>query len=134
MKDDYADIINLPHPVSGRHPRMAAADRAAQFAPFAALTGFGAVITESARLTDCKLELDDSQKEELNGQLAEIQRRISSHPAVTVTFFQPDEKKAGGAYVTVCGTVKKIDEYERAVVMTDGVRIRMDDLAAITPV
>lgn len=127
----YDDIISLPHHVSAKHPSMPAADRAAQFAPFAALTGFGAAITETGRLTDEKAELDEYEKAALNEKLSVIAERLDEHPTAAITFFQPDEKKSGGAYVTVTGAVKKIDEYKRRVVLTDGKAIPIDDIMDI---
>lgn len=128
----YDDIINLPHHVSEKHPPMPVGDRAAQFAPFAALTGFGAAITETGRLTDEKVELDEYEKEALNEKLGAIARRIDEQPTVTITYFQPDEKKSGGAYVTVTGVVKKIDVYERVVLLQSGAKISIDVIADIT--
>ena len=115
MKEDYSDIINLPHHVSRNHPQMPMEVRAAQFAPFAALTGYDAVIHETARLTDKQVELEEYDNDRLN--------RIDSleeHPMVTVSYFKPDEHKAGGAYVTVTGQLKKIDTYEQIMKMEDG--------------
>lgn len=131
MTGPYDDIINLPHHVSATHPPMTAGDRAAQFSPFAALTGYDAAIKETARLTDEKLELDESMKEALSGRLQIIADRMKECPGISITYFQPDTKKSGGAYVTVIGTVKKIDEYERIVVMTDGTAIPIDEIISI---
>lgn len=103
----YDDIIHLPHPVSPRHPQMPLADRAAQFSPFAALTGHDAAIRETARLTDSPVELEESGKEQLDRQLLLVQENLAQKPEIEVTYFQPDEKKSGGVYVTVCGRVKK---------------------------
>jgi YolD-like protein. len=127
----YEDIINLPHHVSAKHPSMPAADRAVQFAPFAALNGFGAAITETGRLTDEKAELDEYEKAALNDKLSAIAEQLDEHPTTVITFFQPDKMKSGGAYITVTGTVKKIDEYERRVVLTDGKEISIDDIMDI---
>ena len=131
MTGAYDDIINLPHHVSTTHPHMSAIDRAAQFSPFAALTGYDAAVKETARLTDDKIELDESMKEALSDQLQIIADRIKEYPEITITYFQPDEKKNGGAYVAVTGTVKKIDKYERVVVMTDGKAIPIDEIIRI---
>ena len=103
----YEDIINLPHQTSKRHPRMSLYDRAAQFSPFAALTGHEETAKETARLTDQKLELSDDTLEKLSC----IADMIATHPDVTITYFVPDSKKTGGTYDTYSGKVKKIDEY-----------------------
>lgn len=129
--NSYDDIINLPHHVSASRPQMPLRDRAAQFAPFSALSGFGAAIAETGRLTDKRIELDEYEKAVVNDQLNVILERIKDRPVVTLTFFRPDEKKAGGAYVTVTEAVKKIDEYERLVVMADGRKIPIDDIVEI---
>ena len=115
----YEDIIHLPHHQSAKRPHMSNYDRAAQFSPFAALTGYDAAVKESARLTEDKLELDDDTRAELDEKLQIILKNISSNPKVTVTYFRPDEKKNGGTYVTVTGYVKKIDTYRHELVMTD---------------
>ncbi len=131
MTKTYDDIIHLPHHVSATHPHMAAIDRAAQFSPFAALTGYDAAIKETARLTDKRVELDESMKEALSNNLQMIADRLKEHPEIAITYFQPDAKKNGGAYVTVINTVKKIDVYERIVVMTDGIVIPVDEIISI---
>jgi hypothetical protein len=110
---------------------MAAIDRAAQFSPFAALTGFDDAIKETARLTGERMELDEYTKGVLSDRLQIIANRTKEHPEIAITYFQPDAKKNGGAYVTYVGTAKKIDEYERVVVMTDGISIPMDDIISI---
>lgn len=121
----YDDIIDLPHPVSRKHPQMPLLDRAAQFAPFAALTGHEAAIQETARLTEEETELDENRKELLDFRLQDLQNHLSESPTVTVTYFKPDEKKSGGAYETVTGVVKKVDEYAGELVFTDGRRIAL---------
>jgi hypothetical protein len=131
MTGEYDDIINLPRHVSTTHPPMAAMDRAAQFSPFAALTGYDAAIKETARLTDERVELDEYAKAALNDRLQIMADRLKEHPEIAITYFQPDAKKYGGAYVTAVGTVKKIDEYERIVVMTDGTAFFIDDIISI---
>jgi hypothetical protein len=110
---------------------MAAIDRAAQFAPFAALTGYDAAIKETARLADEKVELDEYLKEALSDRLQIIADRIKEHPEIAITYFQPDARKNGGAYVTTIDTTKKIDEYERVIVMNDGTAIPIDDIISI---
>ena len=131
MRNTYDDIIHLPHHVSTKHPHMALIDRAAQFSPFAALTGHDAAIKETARFTDEKVELDEYMKDILSDKLQIIAERLMDHPEIVITYFQPDEKKNGGAYVTATGTVKKIDEYDRIVVMTDKIEIPIDDIIGI---
>ncbi len=126
MTDTYEDIISLPHHVSQKRPRMPVADRAAQFSPFAALTGFDAAISETARLTDEKLELDEYLKAELNDKLLKISNKLGECPQVAITYFKPDMKKSGGAYAAHRGYVKKIAEDERTIVMTDGAKILID--------
>jgi uncharacterized protein (UPF0248 family) len=110
---------------------MTIIDRAAQFSPFAALTGYDAAIKETARLTDGRIELDESMKDALNDKLQIIADRLKEHPEIAVSYFQPDAKKSGGAYVTAAGPVKKIDDYERVVVMTDGTAIPIDEIISI---
>jgi len=127
----YDDMLALPHPVSLKHPQMLPDNRAAQFAPFAALTGYGAAVNETARLTDQRLELDDGQKLLLNDRLQLIQESLRARPEVSITYFQPDVQKAGGAYVTVAGIIKKVDEYERRIVMTNEIIIPIDEVTAI---
>ena len=127
----YDDIIMLLHHVSKTHPPMPAADRAAQFAPFAALTGHYDAVKEAARLTEERVELDESCKAVLDGKLQDIRRRLGEEPAVTVTYFVPDERKSGGSYETAAGCVRKIDEYERVLVLTDGTRIPVSELLEI---
>ena len=119
MCEKYEDIIHLSRPVSPRHLPMSHYDRAAQFAPFAALTGYDAVIAETARLTDGEMFLDVGAEAELDGKLREIREQLHQHPRVTVTYFRPDSRKQGGAYVTISGKVKKIDEYAQTLVLTD---------------
>ena len=131
MTNSYDDIIHLPHHISATHPQMPAADRAAQFSPFAALTGYDTAIKEAARLTDKRLELDESMKETLNERLQIVSARFEECPEISITSFQPDAKKAGGANITAIGTVKKIDENERAVTMTDGMVIPIDEIFSI---
>ena len=123
MSGKYNDIINLPHPTSARHPRMPIGDRAAQFAPFAALTGYDDVIDETARLTDRMTELSEEMKEILDAKQHFLVDVIDTHPKISVVYFVPDAKKQGGMYKTVTGELKMIDEYERQLVLSDGTRI-----------
>ena len=127
----YDDILHLPHPTSKRHPRMPIADRAAQFSPFAALTGHGAAIEETARVTDRRIELDEDAKEQLDQTLQLLLERIDEQPEVTVTWFSPDKKKAGGQYHTATGKLKRIDSREGRLTLTDGNQIPLEDLLEI---
>ena len=131
MKDKYEDIINLPHHVSATRPQMPMPDRAAQFSPFAALTGFDAAIRETGRLTDKKIELDEGAKAALDMKQAYLIEMIAEQPEISATYFLPDTRKSGGAYVTVTGNLKRFDEYERLLILTDGKKIPMDDIADI---
>jgi len=115
----YDDVINRQHPTSKKHPRMSNMNRAAQFAPFAALTGYEESIEETARLTDRRIELSEYEIEELNAKLNFIQEHIKERPEVTITYFQPDERKEGGEYLAVTGKVRRIDEVNRVVVFED---------------
>lgn len=128
---EYDDIINLPHHQSKNHKPMSRINRAAQFAPFAALTGFGAAISETARLTNEKLELDVESINILNRQIQIILDNISQKPLIEVMYFIADSKKSGGEYVTVSGNVRKIDEFNQEVIFTDGLRIPMEDIYRI---
>lgn len=131
MTNKYDDIINLPHHVSTKHPRMSNLNRAAQFAPFAALSGHDAAVKETARLTNERLELDEYMKDILSNKLQLIADQLTEQPEVVITYFQPDQKKDGGAYVTAAGTVKKIDSYNRIVIMTDGTEIPIEEIINI---
>ena len=124
----YEDIVDLPHHVSRKHPQPTVADRAARFAPFAAITGYEEMVLEEARVTDDRIEMDESSKAALNEKLNMILEFIDEQSEVSITYFEPDKRKAGGAYVTVTGTVKRIDEYEHLVIMTDGKKINIDDI------
>lgn len=131
MNNKYDDIINLPHHVSPTRPQMSIIDRAAQFSPFAALTGHSAAVKETARLTEGKVDLSDDTMAYLSEQLTMIQARLDEELTVSITYFVPDAKKSGGEYVTHTGAVKKIDEYERVVVMQDKKAIPIDDILEI---
>lgn len=128
---NYDDIINLPHHESTKHPKMPALDRAAQFLPFAALSGHDAAVRETARLTDMKLELDESQKDKLNERLQIIKGQTTPKAEIMITYFVPDTKKNGGAYLTVTGFIRKIDESLHQVIMENGTFIPMDDIYEI---
>ena len=131
MRRTYDDLLPLPHHVSTTHPPMSVSDRAAQFSPFAALTGHDAAITETARLTETRVELDEYSKADLNRRLCILQDRMDEQPAVSITYFQPDTKKSGGAYITAAGCIKRMEEYTRAVVMQDDTRIPIDQIIAV---
>ena len=118
--NEYDDIINLPHHVSSRHPQMSMMNRAAQFAPFAALTGHAAAIEETARLTDEQHELADEDSEALNQKMAYLRETINEHPIITITYFEPDRKKAGGMYKSIEGQLKNIDDYNQSIVLKSG--------------
>lgn len=124
----YEDIIHLPHPVSTKHPQMPVTDRAAQFSPFAALTGHDAAIKETARLTDERVELDEDEKLRLDDKLRRVQEMLTEQPELLVIYFQADNSKSGGSYLTVRGCVKKINVYEQVLVLTDGLRIPIGDI------
>ena len=127
----YDDILHLPHHVSRKHPQMAMIDRAAQFSPFAALTGYDAAIRETGRLTERFVELEESDREVLDQRLQLIKSRLGEHPTVSITYFQPDAKKEGGSYLCVRGPIKKIDEYRRTVTMMDGTEVPFSYIAQI---
>ena len=131
MTDPYDDILHLPHPTSKRHPRMPIADRAAQFSPFAALTGHKAAIEETARVTERRIELDEDAKEQLDQTLQLLLERIDEQPEITVTWFSPDKKKAGGQYHTATGKLKRVDTQESRLILTDGTQIPLEDLLEI---
>ena len=130
-KTMYDDIINLPHHVSLTRPQMSMLDRAAQFSPFAALTGYDAAIKETGRLTDEKIELDEEALTALDMKYQLLINALDDAPEVTITYFQPDERKAGGKYITATSAVKKVDDFERRITMQDGTKIPMDDVLSI---
>ena len=121
---DYSDIIDLPHHVSQVHPRMSLLNRAAQFAPFAALTGYGAAIDEAARLTQRRIELSEGEKEALNGKLAALAQHLPAE--ATVTYFVPDPRKEGGRYVAETFVVRQIIPSEGAMHLAGGRTIDLD--------
>ena len=126
--NQYDDIIGLPRPICRRASRMTNYDRAAQFSPFAALTGFEAAIGETARLTDSKIELDEYEKARIDETLRQIQGALPHQPEITATYFTYDERKSGGTYVTAQGRVQKIDGYSQNLLLTDGRRIPIREL------
>lgn len=131
MQGDYEDIINLPHHQSDRRPHMSLYDRAAQFAPFSALTGHDDAIKETARLTDKKLELDDYDQMLLNNKMIFILNHINDQPEITVTYFIPDTNKEGGMYLDFAGNIKKFDAVQRVICFADKTEISIDDIIDI---
>lgn len=129
--DKYNDIINLPHHISKKHPQMTIEARAAQFAPFAALTGHADSIRETARLTAERIEIDEELKTIINNKLQIIQERMSLKPKVTITYFVPDKRKSGGEYLEVTGNVKKIDGYNGLIIFTDNKIITINEIIDI---
>ena len=127
----YDDIINLPHHTSDHRAGMPMADRAAQFSPFAALTGYEEVIEETGRLTDVSTELTESSQMQLNERFRILAQYAESLPTVTVVYFEPDRYKSGGSYVTVTGRIKRVDEYEQVLRLTDGREIPMEAIRSI---
>ena len=128
ISHEYDNIIHLPHHVSAERPHMPMIDRAAQFVPFAALTGYDAAIAETARLTDTKRELSEEQKGAIGKQLLSLQARLKTAPQVSVTYFVSDSRKAGGAYKTISGEAKKVDETLGILEMRNGTAIPFDDI------
>ena len=138
-QNKYRDIIDMPHHVSAKRPHMSLYDRAAQFAPFAALTGYDAQIEEAARYTGQKAVLDEAQKDAIDFQLASLLERIHSAesaadlPGASVTYFAADKRKRGGEYLTAAGRVQKIDGFKRLLIMQDGTQIPVEEIYEITP-
>ena len=131
MTGEYDDIINLPHHVSKtRHP-MSMLERAAQFSPFQALTGYGAAIKETARLTDEKAELGEDDLSALNVKLRILMDHLEESPEVSFVCFQPDERKAGGSYVSVTGKVRKIDGIKGVIIFQNGEKIQIENIVNI---
>lgn len=129
--NNYDDIINLPHPTSKNHPRMSMYQRAAQFAPFAALTGHGAAIRETARLTDSQIELSEQEKVELDRKFHYIINNIKSNISATITYFVEDAHKSGGRYVSTTGTIKKFDEFESLLTLEGGIQVSLSSIIDI---
>ena len=127
----YDDIINLLQHVSKKHPRMSLEARSAQFAPFAALTGYDEVIKETARLTNKRIEINEEMKAILDEELLMIKAQIQSKPSITVTYFVPDSKKDGGKYVSVTGKVIKIDEYKQHIILENKIEIPISEIIEI---
>lgn len=131
MTDNYEDIINLPHHVSERHPQMSMMNRAAQFAPFAALTGHSAAIEETARLTESQQELADEDSEILNQKMAYLREAINEHPTISITYFEPDKRKSGGRYMSIEGQLQNIDDYNQTIVLKNGEAIPLKSILDI---
>ena len=131
MSGKYDDMLDLPHHTSPRHPRMSLRDRAAQFAPFSALTGYDDVIDETARLTDGRIELSEDARAVLDVKQKMLQRRIAEQPRITVVHFVSDQRKSGGSYRSFMGNLLRMDEFEREMVFADGTRIKVSDIIEI---
>ena len=132
MNGKYDEIMGLPHHVSKTRPQMPMSDRAAQFAPFAALTGYDSAIKETGRLTNERIELDEDALTALNVKYQFLMDALDEEPEIKITYFKPDERKAGGEYVSAIGVVKKVDDFERLITMQDGTRIPMDDVCDVS--
>ena len=132
MTDPYSDIIHMPHHVSPTRAPLSMAERAAQFSPFAALTGHDAAIRETARLTDAKIELSEDELNTLDEQYRRLAKHLDARPEVSITYFKQDERKNGGSYVTVSGIVKKNDPLFRKIYLADGTIIAIDDVFDIS--
>lgn len=130
-QNNYDDIIHLKHHVSKVHKQMSLENRAAQFAPFSALTGYDDIIKEMARITEERIELNEELKDILNKKLAIIQSKIESRPKVTITYFVPDSKKLGGKYQTITGNIRKIDDYNKIVILMNGMKIPLREIIDI---
>lgn len=131
MAENYEDIINLPHHISKKHRPMPREARAAQFAPFAALTGYESDVNEAARYTGKRREIGEYETERLNRRINEIRDGIHGNTEVIITYFKPDEKKTGGEYLNIGGRVRKIDDYGRTLTLTSGTLIPLDDISEI---
>ena len=134
--NEYEDMLHLPHPGSGTHPQMSMHDRAAQFSPFAALSGYEEAVEEEARLTEEKILLDEYEKQRIDARLQKIRDDLQEKgkeekPRISVTYFLPDQKKAGGSYVTVTGQVKKLDTYRQQLLLTDDSTIPFQEIVEL---
>ncbi len=128
MKTKYDEIMNLPHHVSDTRPQMPMSDRAAQFAPFAALSGYDDAIKETGRITDDKLDLDENELNILDMKFHYLREHLEEESEITFMYFEQDRQKSGGSYTIVTGVVKRIDEYERCIVLHGGIRLAMDNI------
>lgn len=131
MSGAYDDILHFARPQSKKHRIMPMEDRAAQFSPFAALIGYDAAVSETARCTEERIELDLQEAERLGERLAALIKRQQEQPELSLLYFVPDARKAGGAYVTVSGRLKKITDFPRCIYLTDGSRIPIEDIVAV---
>ncbi|MBQ8898789.1 MAG: hypothetical protein IJY86_09995 [Clostridia bacterium] len=127
----YADIVDLPRPVSKNHPEATMSDRAARFSPFAAITGYEEMVQEAARVTQRRIDLSEDEKARLNEKLNALLAGERENPGATFTYFVEDEKKSGGAYVTVSGKVRRVDLYFGWVELLGGERIPFEDILEI---
>ena len=128
----YDDIINLPHHKSKKHPPMSLYARSAQFAPFAALTGYEDAVMETARETGEQIEIDDEIKRILDSKIQLLTEQIKKRPEVSITYFIQDTKKDGGKYITAQGIVKKIDEYKQCIILADNTKIPINEIINIS--
>lgn len=131
-KNNYEDIIDIPHHTSSKHPRMTIEARSAQFAPFSALTGYNEAVKETARVTEEKIEIDDGLKIVINNKLQIINNNIKDNPKVSITYFIKDKNKEGGEYITIIGTIKKLDSIKELVILEDKTIIPIKDIINIT--
>lgn len=131
MNNKYEDIINLKRPISKKHPPMPLEERAAQFAPFAALTGYEETITETAREVDKRIELDEEAQNTINRKIQELKQQIVTKPIVSITYFQKDLRKKGGEYVTVTEKIRKIDDYKKTIVLENKTEIPIREILDI---
>ena len=131
MTDNYNDIIHLPRHVSKRHPQMSLYNRAAQFAPFSALTGYGEAIAETARQTNPKIEMMEDDRQLMDRKLLLLTNHLEEEPTITITYFQPDGRKSGGQYLTITGIVKAIRTNERIIIMKDRTKISIDTIVGL---
>ena len=127
-KFPYEDIVNLPPHISKKHPQPSMMDRAARFAPFAAITGYEEMVLEEARVTEEQIHLDEDAVALICEKINMIQEFIDEEPEVKITYFEPDKKKTGGTYITITGTPKRVDEYEQLLIMNDGKKIKLDSI------
>ncbi len=128
MSDKYKDIINLPHYTSKTRTRMSRFNRAAQFSPFAALTGYEDAVKETARFTNERVELDEYHISMINNKLSLALEKKDMKPFLSITFFRPDIRKKGGEYLTVSGVIRRVDEIKRSLVMEDGTIIPINNI------
>lgn len=129
--EKYKDIINLQRPISKKHPKMSLEARSAQFAPFAALTGYEDAVKETGRLTSSKVEIDEELKKDLDRKLQLIKDKINLKPKVTFTYFVPDKRKDGGKYITVIDAIKKIDDYKQIIILENRTEIPISEIIGI---